>query len=98
MRDAFPFAHVQCEAVVVFVDGLATMEAHGVLRQGGVQAAIASERECRGVGHVRVQDTGFARNTVNGGVDEHSSGLNRVPAGKLVAMGVDQYDVISLDL
>ncbi|MNC79910.1 hypothetical protein D3C75_1325270 [compost metagenome] len=45
-----------------------------------------------------MQDTGFARNTVNGGVDEHSSGLNRVPAGKLVAMGVDQYDVISLDL
>ncbi|MNI33353.1 hypothetical protein D3C73_872990 [compost metagenome] len=98
MRDAFPFADVQREAVVVFVDGQATMEAHGVLRQGGVQAAIGSERERRGVWHVRVQDTGFAGYTVNGGVDKHGRGFDCVPAGKLVAVGVDQHDVISLDL
>jgi len=74
------------------------MKAHGVLREGGVQATIASERERRGVWHVRVQDTCFAGNAVNGGVDEHGRGLDCVPAGQLVAMGVDQYDVIGLNL
>ncbi|MNT40157.1 hypothetical protein D3C72_1764530 [compost metagenome] len=46
---------------------------------------------------MRVQDTGFTRNTVYGGVDEHGRGLDGVPARKFVALGVDQYDVIGLD-
>ncbi|MNT40158.1 hypothetical protein D3C72_1764540 [compost metagenome] len=44
MRDAFPFADVQRQPVVVFVDGQTAMETHGVLREGGVQTTIGSER------------------------------------------------------
>jgi hypothetical protein len=85
------------QAVVVGVDRNAAMETHGVLRQGGVERAIGRERQGGGVGHVGVQHTGLAGDAVNGGVDEHGRGFDLVATGELLAVGVDQHDVVGLD-
>ncbi|MCY1224698.1 hypothetical protein D9M72_368670 [compost metagenome] len=94
--DAFAFADVQRQAVVVFVDGQAPVKTHGVLGKRGVQRPIGNERQRGGVGHMRVQDTGLAGDAVDGGVDEHRRGLDFMAAGELVALGVDQDDVVGL--
>ncbi len=74
------------------------MEAHGVLRQRGVERAVGGERQRGGVGHVRMQDAGLAGDAVDGGMDEHGGRLDLMAAGQLVAVGVDQDDVLGLDL
>ena len=95
--DALALGVVQRQAVVLGVNGYASMEAHGVLRQGGIQCPCGGERERRCVGHVRVHHAGFAADLVNARVDEHGRGLYRVPSSQLAAVGVDHHDVVSLD-
>ncbi|MNT48876.1 hypothetical protein D3C72_1856850 [compost metagenome] len=94
--DAFAFADVQRQAVVVLVDGQAPVETHCVLRQGGVQPPIRRERQRGGIGHVCMQHTGLAGDAMDGGVDEHGRGFDVMTASELVAVGVDQHDVVRL--
>ncbi|MCY1543510.1 hypothetical protein D9M68_793310 [compost metagenome] len=47
---------------------------------------------------MRVQDTGLAGDAVDRGVNEHGRGFDFMAAGELVAVGVDQHDVVRLNL
>lgn len=74
------------------------MEAHGALRQAGIQRAVAGQGQCRGVRHMGVQHAGLAAQAVDGRVDEHGGRLHRVAPSQLAAQGVDHHDVVHANL
>jgi len=46
---------------------------------------------------MRVQDTGLARDTVDGSVNKHRRGFNGMSTGQFVSLRIDKDDVIGLN-
>ena len=96
--DPLALRGIKRQSVVAPINGDSAMKAHGILGEGGVEAARLSQGQGARVGHVAVEHTGLFVQSVHGRMDKHGGGFNIVAALEARSVGIDQDNVGGLDL